>query len=130
MVLFTKSTLNTQPCDDDGGGGGGVIGGISGGGGGGGRDGIGGISGGGGVIGGISGGAGGGGGGRDGIGGISGGGGDDDAGDSEKEASCNLLLITVKEGSRPHFTKSTLERDDEESFWSLTMNYKCDQEKR
>ena len=106
MLLFTKSTLNTQPCDDDGGGGGGVIGGI------------------------IGGAGGGGGGGRDGIGDIIGGGGDDDAGDSEKEASCNLLLITVKEGSRPHFTKSTLERDDEESFWLLAMIYKCDQEKR
>ena len=92
MLLFTKSTLNTQPCVDYGG-----CGRI------------------------------------DGIGGISGGGwsgeDNDDDDDSEEEASCNLLLITVKEGGR-HFTKSTLERDDEESFWSLAMIYKCDQEKR
>ena len=86
MLLFTKSTLNTQPCVDYGG-----CGRIDG-------------------IGGISGGA----------GGNDDAGGDDDAGDSEEEASCNLLLITVKEGGR-HFTKSTLERDDEESFWSLAM---------
>ena len=95
MLLFTKSTLSTQPCVDYGG-----CGRIDG-------------------IGGISGGA----------GGNDDAGGDDDAGDSEEEASCNLLLITVKEGGR-HFTKSTLERDDEESFWSLAMIYKCNQEKR
>ena len=60
MLLFTKSTLDTQPCDDDDGGGIGGIGNI-----------------------GVSDGS--------------------DGSDQimmigEKEGSCNLLLITVKEG--------------------------------